>query len=51
MKKIKHTFRLTDLVRIADELPSTKSAFTSGEDAIVVGRDETEDKYNVDKEN
>lgn len=47
MKKIKHTFRLTDLVRIADELPSTKSAFTSGEDAIVVGRDETEDKYKL----
>lgn len=47
MKKIKHTFRLADLVRIADELPSTKSAFTSGEDAIVVGRDETEDKYKL----
>lgn len=47
MKKIKHTFRLTDMVRIVDELPSTMSHFTSGEDAIVVGRDDDEDKYAI----
>lgn len=45
MKKIKHTFRLTDMVRIVDELPSTMSHFTSGEDAIIVERNDDEDKY------
>lgn len=44
MKKIKHTFRLTDLVHIA-KLPAGMSKFHEGSDAIVVGRREDSDQY------
>lgn len=47
MKKIKHTFRLTDLVRIAKKLPSTMSHFSKDVEAIVVGRDDEEDSYTL----
>ncbi|QZE60189.1 hypothetical protein pEaSNUABM35_00272 [Erwinia phage pEa_SNUABM_35] len=44
MKKIKHTFRLTDLVHIS-KLPAGMSKFHEGSDAIVVGRNEDSDQY------
>ncbi|QZE57486.1 hypothetical protein MPK71_gp277 [Erwinia phage pEa_SNUABM_1] len=48
MKKIKHTFRLTDLVRIADVLPVTMKHFSgAGEEAIVVERNDTSDEYGL----
>lgn len=48
MKKIKHTFRLTDLVRISDELPVTMKHFSgAGEEAIVVERNDTSDEYGL----
>ncbi|QZE59855.1 hypothetical protein pEaSNUABM39_00275 [Erwinia phage pEa_SNUABM_39] len=46
MKKIKHTFRLTDLVHIA-KLPAGMSKFHEGSDAIVVGRNEDSDQYTL----
>lgn len=46
MKKIKHTFRLTDLVRISNVLPVTMKHFDgAGEEAIVVGRQDEKDEY------
>lgn len=46
MKKIKHTFRLTDLVRISNVLPVTMKHFDGeGEEAIVVGRQDEKDEY------
>ncbi|QZE56809.1 hypothetical protein pEaSNUABM20_00273 [Erwinia phage pEa_SNUABM_20] len=46
MKKIKYTFRLTDLVRISKTLPVTMKHFDgAGEEAIVVGRQNEKDEY------
>lgn len=47
MKKIKHTFRLADLVHIKPNTKKTRSHFESDVDAIVVGRDDEEDKYDL----
>lgn len=48
MKKIKHTFRLTDLVRIAEKLPAALKNFKgAGEEAIVIARHVETAEYGV----
>lgn len=47
MKKIKHTFRLTDLVHIKPNTKKTRNHFESDVDAIVIGRDSESDKYEL----
>lgn len=48
MKTIKHTFRLTDLVRISKTVPTNMAKFAgAGEEAIIVGRSFDSDQYQL----
>ena len=48
MKKIKHTFRLTDLVRISKTFPVGMKHFLGADsEAIVVGRSDSGDEYSL----